>query len=356
MNSIGRLFRLTTFGESHGVAIGGVIDGMPAGIDIDSAAIQKALDRRRPGQSKQTSQRRESDLFECLSGLYEGRTTGAPIGFLIRNEDQRPSDYDVLKDVYRPGHADFTYQQKYGHRDHRGGGRSSARETATRVVAGAFAAQFLSRYGISVHAGLVQMGDMHIQGRVWADVDRSPFFCPDLTAVPTLTQMIDDLRRERDSIGGVVEVVVHGLPAGLGEPVYGKLSTALTAGWMSINAVKGVEIGDGFSSAAQRGSVHRDVMTPSGFESNHAGGILGGISTGQEVFGRVAFKPPSSIPQPVQSLNFSGEAQSVTVTGRHDPCVAIRGVPVVEAMTWLALMDAWAIRFGQVTAPECYSQ
>ncbi len=346
-NTLGRLFTLTTFGESHGPALGGVVDGCPPGLPLTEADLQHDLDRRRPGRSKYTTQRREADAVEILSGVFQGRTTGTPIGLLIRNTDQRSRDYDRIKDRFRPGHADFTYLRKYGLRDYRGGGRSSARETAVRVAAGAVAKKCLASFGVEVRACLVALGPIEVTELDWSVVESNDFFCPDPARVPEMEAMITALRREGDSVGARLKVVASGLPAGLGEPVFDRLDADLAHALMSINAVKGVEIGAGFASVAQKGSEHRDEMTPEGFASNHAGGVLGGISTGQDVVATVALKPTSSIQVPGNTVNVDGEAVEVVTTGRHDPCVGIRAVPIAEAMMALVLVDHLLRQRGQ---------
>lgn len=339
-NSIGKLFTVTSFGESHGKAIGCIVDGCPPGMELSEADIQPDLDRRRPGQSKYTTQRKEADQVEILSGVFEGKTTGTPIGLIIHNTDQRSQDYGAIKDQFRPGHADFTYQAKYGIRDYRGGGRSSARETAMRVAAGAIAKKYLFEfYGIEIGGYLSQMGDIHIDELNWDEIPNNPFFCPDASKVPEMEALIDKLRREGDSIGACIDVVAAGIPAGWGEPIFDRLDADIAHAMMSINAAKGVEIGAGFFSVEQRGSEHRDLMTPEGFETNNAGGILGGISSGQEITVSVAFKPTSSITQPGKTINISGEAVDVVTKGRHDPCVGVRATPICEAMLAIVLLD-----------------
>jgi chorismate synthase len=339
-NTFGHLFRVTTFGESHGPAIGCVIDGCPPGLAIAVEDFATDLERRATGRSRHTSQRRETDEIEILSGVFEGRSTGTPIALLIRNTDARSKDYDDLADVFRPGHADFTYHAKYGHRDHRGGGRSSARETTMRVAAGVIAKRYLQeRFDIVVRGHLSQLGELVPNAFDWSAVEANPFFWPDATMVAELENYLDALRKSGDSVGACVDVVADNVPAGWGAPIYGKLDGDLAAALMSINAVKGVEIGDGFASAAQKGSEHRDAMVPEGFLSNHAGGILGGISTGQPVVCSIALKPTSSLRLPVASVNVRNEPVEVEVKGRHDPCVGIRAVPIAEAMVALVLMD-----------------
>jgi chorismate synthase len=347
-NSFGRVFVFTSFGESHGPAIGGVVDGCPPGLALAAEDLQRDLDRRKPGQSRHTTQRRESDTVEILSGVFEGRTTGAPIGLLIRNEDQRSKDYSEIATRYRPGHADYTYDQKYGRRDYRGGGRSSARETAVRVAAGAIAKKYLAeRAGISVRGYLSQLGPIRPAGFDWDQVERNPFFCPCAETVPRLEAYMDDLRKEGNSIGAAITVVASGMPTGLGEPVFDRLDAEIAHAMMSINAVKGVEIGAGFACVEQKGTEHRDEMTPEGFLSNHAGGILGGISSGQDVLVRIALKPTSSIRLPGRTIDASGDATQVITKGRHDPCVGIRATPIAEAMLALVLMDHLLRQRGQ---------
>ncbi len=339
-NTIGTLFTLTSFGESHGPAIGGVVDGCPPGLEISAADLQHDLDRRKPGTSRHVTQRKESDTVEILSGVFEGKTTGAPIALLIRNEDQRSQDYSNIKDTFRPGHADYTYWQKYGIRDYRGGGRSSARETAVRVAAGAIAKKWLNeRYGVAIRGYMSQMGEIEIPFETWEAVDENPFFAPNRGIIPQLEAYIDGIRAERDSVGARISVVASGVPVGWGEPVYDRLDADIAHAMMGINAVKGVEVGAGFASVAQRGSVHSDEMTPQGFVTNHAGGVLGGISTGQEILVNVALKPTSSIPQERHSIDKAGKAVTMQTTGRHDPCVGIRATPIAEAMLALVLMD-----------------
>jgi chorismate synthase len=339
-NTFGLLFTVTTFGESHGPALGCVVDGCPPGLELDEEDIQRDVERRRSGTSRYTSQRREPDRVRILSGVFEGRTTGTPIGLMVQNEDQRSYDYDKIKDRFRPGHADYTYQHKYGFRDYRGGGRSSARETVMRVAAGAIARKYLAeRLGVRISGYLAQMGDIRIEPRDMEEVDRNPFFCPDVAAVGRLEALIDQLRREGDSIGARVTVVASGVPPGLGEPVFDRLDADLAHAMMCINAVKGVEVGAGFAAVGQRGSEHRDELTPDGFLSNHAGGTLGGISSGQDIVVSLAIKPTSSIVIPGRTVDNDGRPVEVSTTGRHDPCVGIRAVPIAEAMLALVLMD-----------------
>ena len=339
-NTFGTLFTVTSFGESHGPAIGCVVDGCPPGLDLCAADIQGELDRRKPGTSRHVTQRREPDAVEILSGVFEGRTTGTPIALLIRNQDQRSKDYGNIADTFRPGHADYTYTQKYGFRDHRGGGRSSARETAVRVAAGAIARKWLrERYGISIRGWMSALGPIEIPFVALDDIDGNAFFAPNAPLVPQLEAYMDGLRKSLDSVGAKVTVTATGVPPGWGEPVYDRLDAEIAYAMMGINAVKGVEIGAGFASVAQRGSEHGDEMTPLGFVSNHAGGILGGISTGQDIVVSMAIKPTSSIAQPRRSIDVHGNAIEVATEGRHDPCVGIRATPIAEAMLALVLMD-----------------
>ncbi len=339
-NTFGHLFTVTSFGESHGPALGCVVDGCPPGLALCEEDIQNDVERRRSGTSRYTSQRREPDRVRILSGVFEGRTTGTPIGLLVENEDQRSYDYEKIKDRFRPGHADYTYQHKYGFRDYRGGGRSSARETVMRVAAGAIARKYLAgQAGIRIYGYLAQAGEIAIEPRDLGEVDRNPFFCPDPARVPELEALIDRLRREGDSVGARVTVVATGLPPGLGEPVFDRLDADLAHAMMGINAVKGVEVGDGFAVVGQRGSQHRDELTPDGFLSNHAGGTLGGISSGQDLVVSLALKPTSSIVIPGRTIDVEGRPVEVSTTGRHDPCVGIRAVPIAEAMMALVLMD-----------------
>jgi chorismate synthase len=339
-NTFGRLFTVTTFGESHGPALGCIVDGCPPGLALAEDDIQRDVERRRSGTSKYTSQRREPDRVRILSGVFEGRTTGTPIGLLVENEDQRSYDYEKIKDRFRPGHADYTYQHKYGFRDYRGGGRSSARETVMRVAAGAIARKYLAeRLGVTIHGYVAQIGSIAIETVDLAEIDRNPFFCPDPSRVAALEDLIDQLRRDGDSIGARVTVVARRVPPGLGEPVFDRLDADLAHAMMGINAVKGVEVGDGFASVVQRGSEHRDELTPQGFLSNHAGGTLGGISSGQDVVVSLALKPTSSIVRPGRTIDVEGRPVEVSTTGRHDPCVGIRAVPIAEAMLALVLMD-----------------
>ncbi|MFL2752074.1 MAG: chorismate synthase [Gammaproteobacteria bacterium] len=339
-NTIGKNFTVTTFGESHGVALGCVIDGCPPGIEISSEEIQKELDLRKPGSNKYTTQRKENDEVEVLSGIFEGMTTGTPIGLLIRNKDQRSSDYDELKDVFRPSHADYSYIQKYGIRDHRGGGRSSARETSMRVAAGAIAKKFLqSKLSIEIDGYVSQIGKFKIESFEKNEIKNNPFFCPDKNLIPELEKYIDQLRKEGDSIGAKITVCASGMPLGLGEPVFDKLDADIAHALMSINAVKGVEIGSGFEVINLQGSENRDEMSPDGFKSNNSGGISGGISTGQDLVASIALKPTSSIMVEGDTVNKKGESVKVQSKGRHDPCVGIRAVPIAEAMIAIVLTD-----------------
>lgn len=347
-NSIGQLFKVTTFGESHGIALGCVVDGVPPNMALSEADLQPDLDRRKPGQSRYTTPRREDDEVQILSGVFEGKTTGTSIGLIIKNSDQRSKDYGDIAEKFRPGHADYTYQQKYGIRDYRGGGRSSARETAMRVAAGAIAKKYLrEQFGIEVRGYLSQIGNIKINPKTvenieqidWNEVNSNPFFCPDPIAVAGFDELIRDLKKQGDSIGAKLTVIAERVPVGLGEPVFDRLDADLAHALMSINAVKAVEIGDGFAVVEQRGSEHRDEMTPDGFLSNHAGGILGGISSGQPIIANIALKPTSSITISGNSINIRNESVEVITRGRHDPCVGIRAVPIAEAMMAIVLLD-----------------
>lgn len=347
-NTFGKIFSISSFGESHGAAIGCIVDGCPAGLPLDETDIQPDLNRRRPGQSRYTTQRREQDQVEILSGVFQGKTLGTPIALMIKNHDQRTSDYDNLKDVFRPGHGDYTYFKKYGFRDHRGGGRQSARETAARVAAGAIAKKFLAQFNISIRAYLSQMGDIKIEAQnfSWDEVEKNPFFSPDASKNESFEQLIQSLLKQGNSIGARVSVEAHGVPVGLGEPIFNRLDADLAQALMSINAAKAVEIGDGVDVVSQTGTQHRDEMNANGFLSNHAGGILAGISSGQVIKAHTSFKPTSSIRIPGQSIDSAGNAVEVITTGRHDPCVGIRAVPICEAMMAIVLMDHWLISFG----------
>ncbi|HMM44579.1 MAG TPA: chorismate synthase [Candidatus Macondimonas sp.] len=338
-NTIGRLFTLTSFGESHGPALGGIVDGCPPGLPLDESILQRDLDRRRPGTSRYTTQRREPDQVRILSGVFEGVTTGTPIGLLIENVDQKSKDYANIADTFRPGHADYTYQQKYGLRDHRGGGRSSARETAIRVAGGAIARHYLATRGIRIRGYLAQLGPIVIDPVDLERVDDNPFFCPDPARVGELEDYMNALRKSGDSVGARVTVIATGVPPGLGEPVFDRLDADLAHALMGINAVKGVEIGDGFGCVNALGTAFRDEITPEGFLSNHAGGVLGGITSGQDIVASIALKPTSSLHLPGRSVNRAGEPVTVRTTGRHDPCVGIRATPIAEAMVALVLMD-----------------
>ncbi|HJL61044.1 MAG TPA: chorismate synthase [Pseudomonadales bacterium] len=358
-SSIGDLFRVTTFGESHGPALGCVVDGCPPGLSLTEEDLQIDLDRRKPGTSKYSSQRKESDQVRILSGTFEGRTTGTPIGLIIENTNQKSTDYSDIKDLFRPAHADYTYLKKYGIRDYRGGGRASARETAMRVAAGGIAKKYLAEEcEIQVRGFLSQMGDIHVTSGApesidWDEVARNPFFCPDESKLGALEKMIDQLRRDGDSIGARITVVAQGMIPGLGEPVFDRLDAEIAHALMSINAVKGVEIGAGFNSVLQHGSQHRDEMTPNGFSSNNAGGILGGISTGQDIIANIALKPTSSITRAGQTVDMAGQPTEVVTKGRHDPCVGVRATPIAEAMLAIVLMDHLLRHRGQnMTAPD----
>ena len=339
-NSFGKLFTLTTAGESHGEALLGIVDGCPPGMKLTEEDLQGDLDLRKPGSSRHTTQRRESDAIKIVSGTFEGVTTGTPIGLLIENTDQRPRDYSNIANSFRPGHADFTYQQKYGLRDYRGGGRSSARETAIRVAAGGIAKKYLNeKYGIEIHGYLSQLGPITFDDFDWAEVHNNPFFCPDSSKVPELEKYMDNLRKSGDSIGARINIVASKMIAGLGEPIFDRLDAEIAHAMMSINAVKGIEIGSGFNSVNQKGSEHRDSITPDGFTSNNSGGILGGISSGQDLLVSIALKPTSSIRLPTESIDKKGQSTEISTTGRHDPCVGIRATPIAEAMLAITLMD-----------------
>jgi chorismate synthase len=354
-NSFGKLYCVTSFGESHGPAYGGVVDGCPPGLELNNEDLQKELDRRKPGSSRHVTQRRETDTVEILSGVYDGKTTGTAIGFLIRNEDQRSKDYSAIAEKFRPGHADYTYWQKYGIRDPRGGGRASARETVIRVAAGAIAKKWLrERYGAVIRGYLAQLGPHPIAFKSWDDVGKNPFFAADNSRTKELEQFMDALRESGDSCGARVNVIAEKVPVGWGEPVYGRLDADIAGAMMSINAVKGVEIGAGFASISQKGSEHGDEMTPQGFLTNNNGGVLGGISTGQDIAVSIALKPTSSIRLPRRTIDTEGKAATVATTGRHDPCVGIRATPIAEGMLACVLMDH-ALRHraqcGDVTPP-----
>lgn len=347
-NSFGKLFTVSTFGESHGAALGCIIDGCPPGLELSEADMQADLDRRKPGTSRHTTQRREADEVRILSGVFEGKTTGTPIGLIIENTDQRSKDYSKIAEQFRPAHADYTYLHKYGVRDYRGGGRSSARETAMRVAAGAVARKFLQqRLGIRIRGYLSELGPVRAEKLDWDQVHQNPFFCPDADKVPEMEAYMDALRKEGDSIGARINVVAEGVPPGLGEPVFDRLDADLAHALMSINAVKGVEIGAGFGCITQKGTEHRDEMTPEGFLSNHAGGVLGGISSGQPLLASIALKPTSSLRLSGRSIDVNGEPVDVVTTGRHDPCVGIRATPIAEAMMAMVLMDHYLRHRGQ---------
>ncbi len=339
-NTIGKLFTVTTAGESHGPAYVAIVDGCPPGMVLSESDIQPDLDRRKPGKSRHTTQRRESDEVKILSGVFEGKTTGTPIGLMIQNTDQRPQDYSKIMDRFRPGHADYTYMQKYGLRDYRGGGRASARETAMRVAAGAIAKKYLHElYGVTIRGYLAQLGPIKLDLKDWNEVENNSFFCPDASKVAELEAYMDALRKEGNSIGARINVVTSHMPVGLGEPIFGRLDADIAYAMMGINAVKGVEIGAGFHCVEQKGTEHRDEITPQGFLSNHAGGTLGGISSGQNIVVSIALKPTSSIRLPGRTVNVKGEAVEIATTGRHDPCVGIRATPIAEAMLAIVLMD-----------------
>lgn len=352
-NTFGKSFTVTTFGESHGRALGAIIDGCPPGIELSEADLQQDLDRRKPGTSRYTTQRREADEVKILSGVFEGRTTGTPIGLLIENTDQRSKDYADIARTFRPAHADYAYTQKYGFRDYRGGGRSSARETAMRVAAGAVAKKVLAAQGIQVRGYLSQLGPIKIEQFDWQQVEQNPFFCPDAGKVEAMETYMNALRKEGNSVGAKISVVASGLFPGLGEPVFDRLDAELAHALMSINAVKGVEIGDGFACVEQKGTEHRDEMTPAGFLSNHAGGILGGISTGQDIVAHIALKPTSSLIIPGRSIDTDGNPIDVVTKGRHDPCVGIRATPIAEAMMAIVLTDHLLRHRAQNAGVEC---
>jgi chorismate synthase len=339
-NSIGKLFTVTSFGESHGQALGCIVDGCPPGLELDASDLQHDLDRRKPGTSRFTTQRREDDEVKILSGVFEGKTTGTPIGMIIENTDHRSKDYTNIANTFRPAHADYTYTQKYGFRDYRGGGRASARETAMRVAAGGIAKKFLAgRYGIQVRGYLAQLGPIKAEVIDWDVVETNPFFCPDASKIAEMESYMAALNKQGDSIGARINVVASGIMPGVGEPVFDRLDADIASAMMGINAVKGVEIGAGFSCVEQLGSEHRDLLTPEGFVGNNAGGILGGISSGQDITVSLALKPTSSIRQPGASINLAGEATDVSTKGRHDPCVGIRATPIAEAMLAIILLD-----------------
>ena len=363
-NTFGKLFTVTSFGESHGLGLGAIIDGCPPGLELTEADLQIDLDRRRPGTSRYTTARREADEVKILSGVFEGKTTGTPIGLMIENTDQRSKDYGNIAESFRPGHADYTYWQKYGLRDYRGGGRSSARETAMRVAAGAVAKKYLAeKFGIKIQGCVTQIGDIaatapdgglfDLNTVKWHDVEQNPFFFPDNSKLEALDVYLRDVIKSKDSIGAKVTVVASNVPVGLGEPIFDRLDADIAHALMGINAVKGVEIGDGFAVVNQRGSEHRDELTPTGFSSNHAGGILGGISSGQNVVAHLALKPTSSIGVSGKTVDLAGEATDIITKGRHDPCVGIRAVPIAEAMLALTLMDHFLRHRGQNADVAC---
>ena len=353
-NSFGKSFVVTSFGESHGAAIGCIVDGCPPGLELSEADLQVDLDRRKPGKSRHTTQRRESDEVKILSGVFEGKTTGTPIGLLINNEDQRSKDYGDIMNQFRPGHADYTYMQKYGVRDYRGGGRSSARETAMRVAAGGIAKKYLrEQCGVEIRGYLAQLGPLKIELRDWSTVNDNPFFCPDPERVDELASYMDALRKEGESIGARVNVVASNMMPGLGEPIFDRLDADIAHAMMSINAVKGVEIGVGFGCVELKGTQNRDEITPDGFRSNHAGGVLGGISSGQDITVSMALKPTSSIHLTGDTVDINGEPSTIRTKGRHDPCVGIRATPIAEAMLALVLMDHYLRHRGQNADVDC---
>lgn len=353
-NSIGKLFTVTSFGESHGPALGCIVDGCPPGLELSAADLQGDLDRRKPGTSRFTTQRREADEVRILSGVFEGKTTGTSIGMLIENTDQRSKDYSGIANTFRPAHADYSYNQKYGFRDYRGGGRSSARETAMRVAAGAIAKKYLlSRYGIEVRGYLAQLGPIRAQTLDWSLVETNPFFCPDADAIPKLEKYMTALNKEGNSIGARINVVASNVMPGLGEPIFDRLDADIAHAMMGINAVKGVEVGAGFESIEQKGTEHRDLLTPEGFVGNNTGGVLGGISSGQDITVSIALKPTSSIRQPGATIDTQGQAMEMVTHGRHDPCVGIRATPIAEAMLAIVLMDHLLRHRGQNADVVC---
>ncbi|KKL02377.1 chorismate synthase [Rheinheimera mesophila] len=361
-NSIGQLFKVTTFGESHGPAIGGIVDGLPPGLKLDLEQIQFELDRRKPGTSRYTTARREDDIVKILSGVFEGVSTGTSIGLLIENTDQRSQDYSAIKDLFRPGHADYTYWHKFGIRDYRGGGRSSARETAVRVAAGAIAKQYLKeKFGIEIRGYLAQLGPIKAQKLDWDQVEKNDFFCPDVDVLAQLDEYMRQLKKDGDSVGARINVVASGVPVGWGEPVFDRIDADIAHAMMSINAVKAVEIGDGFAVVEQRGSTHRDELRLTGFSANHAGGTLGGITSGQDINVSIALKPTSSISIAGKTITTSGAETEMITKGRHDPCVGIRAVPIAEAMLAIVLMDHFLRHRAQnadvmVTTPDIARQ
>ena len=353
-NTIGKLFTVTSFGESHGPALGCIVDGCPPGLELKASDLQGDIDRRKPGTSRFTTQRREADEVRILSGVFEGKTTGTSIGMLIENTDQRSKDYSNIANTYRPAHADYTYNQKYGFRDYRGGGRSSARETAMRVAAGAIAKKYLlSRYGIEIRGYLAQLGPIRAETLDWEVVETNPFFCPDPAAIPKMEEYMAALNKEGNSIGARINVVASNVMPGLGEPIFDRLDADIAHAMMGINAVKGVEVGSGFASVEQKGTEHRDLLTPEGFIGNDAGGVLGGISSGQDITVSIALKPTSSIRQPGATISTEGEAMEMVTHGRHDPCVGIRATPIAEAMMAIVLMDHVLRHRGQNADVEC---
>lgn len=352
-NTIGKLFTVTSFGESHGKALGAIVDGCPPGLAISEEDLQVDLDRRKPGTSRYTTQRREGDEVKILSGVFEGKTTGTSIGLLIENTDQRSKDYSKIKDRFRPMHADYTYAQKYGDRDYRGGGRSSARETAMRVAAGAIAKKYLKQQGIEVRGYLSQLGPIKAENFDWSVVETNPFFCPDADKIPEMETYMNALRKSGDSVGAKITVVATGMPPGLGEPVFDRLDADIAHALMGINAVKGVEVGAGFDCVDALGSEHRDALTPQGFSSNNAGGVLGGISSGQDIVAHMALKPTSSVLIPGETIDVEGSSTEVITTGRHDPCVGIRATPIAEAMLAITLMDHLLRNRGQNADVHC---
>jgi chorismate synthase len=353
-NSFGKLFVVTSFGESHGVSIGCIVDGCPPGLSLTEADLQGDLDRRKPGTSRYTTQRREGDEVQILSGTFEGKTTGTPIALLINNKDQRSKDYGNIKDQFRPGHADYTYTQKYGFRDYRGGGRSSARETAMRVAAGGIAKKYLyEQCGIQIRGYLSKLGPLKVDKVDWNEVNNNPFFCPDVDMVPEMEEYMKALGKEGESIGAKITVVASGVPVGLGEPIFDRIDADIAHAMMSINAVKGIEIGAGFDCIEQKGSVHRDEITPQGFLSNHAGGTLGGITSGQDILVNIALKPTSSLHLRGRSVDLNAEPVEIRTKGRHDPCVGIRATPIAEAMLAIVLMDHFLRHRGQNADVKC---
>ena len=353
-NTFGKLFTVTTFGESHGLGIGAIVDGCPPGLSLTEEDLQLDLDRRKPGTSRYTTARREADQVKIMSGVFEGKTTGTPIGLIIENTDQRSKDYGNIASSFRPGHADYTYSQKYGFRDYRGGGRSSARETAMRVAAGAIAKKYLKeKFGVEVRACVSQIADISAEQYDWDFVETNPFFFPDESKIEQLDETLRGIIRQKDSIGAKVTVVANNVPVGLGEPIFDRLDADLAHGLMSINAVKGVEIGDGFEVVNQKGSEHRDELTPEGFSTNHAGGVLGGISSGQPIVANIALKPTSSIGVSGKTIDAEGNSADIVTKGRHDPCVGIRAVPIAEAMVALTLMDHLLRHRGQNADVAC---